>query len=144
MLGGGGPRVLRLAAREAEIIGLLPMMSARGRPIWREASDEATARKVAIVRAAAESRFDELELSVFVGDCGLVSTRTPGSRSLAAAAKSVAPRLIGGSPYLLFGTRLALREELLRRREATGISYYVISSRRMEEMAPLVDELAGR
>jgi probable F420-dependent oxidoreductase len=142
MIGGGGPRLLRLAAREAEIVGLAPKMSPRGWPTWQEASDHETARKVALLRDAAGDRFDQLELNIFVAGCGLIDGVRPGAVS--AAVKALPPRLIGGSPYLLYGTLARLREQLLRRREALGISYYGIRAQRMEEMAPLVEALAGR
>jgi probable F420-dependent oxidoreductase len=142
MIGGGGPRLLRLAAREAEIIGLAPKMSPRGWPIWHEASDRATAAKVAILRDAAGARFDQLELNIFVAGCGIIGA--PRRRTVSTAVKAIPPRLVGGSPYLLYGTLGRLREQLLRRREALGISYYGLRADRMEEMAPLVEALTGR
>ena len=55
LIGGGGPRMLRIAAREADIVGLLPQFNERGRPIFTQASEAETARKVEIVREAAGS-----------------------------------------------------------------------------------------
>jgi probable F420-dependent oxidoreductase len=39
LLGGGGPRMLRIAAREADIVGFVPQFSAAGRPIIRQATE---------------------------------------------------------------------------------------------------------
>jgi hypothetical protein len=56
----------------------------------------------------------------------------------------MAAPLVGGSPYVLYGTLERLREQLLRRRERLGISTYIWSARHAERMAPLVEALAGR
>jgi probable F420-dependent oxidoreductase len=52
-IGAGGPRMLKLAVREADIIGLSPGFNAHGRPIVRAATETATANKVALIRTAA-------------------------------------------------------------------------------------------
>ncbi len=143
VLGGGGRRMLRLAAREADIVGLLPQFDARGRPIVAQATEGATAAKVALVREAAGSRWGSFDLDVLVADAGLVdwSKHPVGSfRSLAAAAGAS----LVGTPYLLHGSLTRLETLLLRRREAWGLNSYTFPVRAMEVMAPLVERLAGR
>jgi probable F420-dependent oxidoreductase len=140
---GGRPRMLRLAAREADIVGLLPGFSARGRPLITEASETATAHKLAIVRDAAGDRFERLEINVWLGDAGLVGSGNSPVGSFLAAARW-APTAIYGSPYVLYGTLASCRERLLRRRDHLGISYYTIPAHAMESMAPLVQALSGR
>ncbi|MGH2385105.1 MAG: TIGR03621 family F420-dependent LLM class oxidoreductase, partial [Candidatus Limnocylindria bacterium] len=132
MLGGGGPRVLAVAAREAQIVSFVPQFSATGRPMARHATESALAKRVAQVRSAAGTRFDELELNIFVGDAGVVGGPQPLSSSLGALVKSAGPAIAGGSPYLLYGTIDQLREAMLRRRERTGVSSYGIPARVME------------
>ncbi len=145
LIGGGGPRMLRIAAREADIVGLLPQFNARGRPIFTQASERETARKVEILREAAGSTeaFERLELNVLVADGGVIGRSSPAGSALAAA-KALGPLAIGGSPYLLYGTAFQIRERLLRRRERLGISYYVLHRPLMEPMAPVIEALAGR
>ena len=143
MLAGGGPRLLRFAAREAQIVGLAPQMTVTGRPMLRQASDDAVARRVEIVRRAAVDRFEQLELNAFVADAGVVGSGQPLSATLAAFVKSAGPAAIGGSPYLLYGTIAQLREAMLRRRQRSAISSYGIPARAMEAFAPLVAELSG-
>ena len=53
MLGGGGPRMLRFAAREAQIVSFVPQFSTAGRPMMRHATETALAERVAQVRSAA-------------------------------------------------------------------------------------------
>lgn len=64
--------------------------------------------------------------------------------SIGAIAKSIGPRVVGGTPYVMYGTLTQLREQLERRRDQLGISYYVWRARLMEPMAPVVADLAGR
>jgi probable F420-dependent oxidoreductase len=144
MLAGGGPRLLRFAAREAQIVGLAPQMTPAGRPMLRLASDDALAGRVELIRAAAPERFEQLELNVFVADAGVVGSGQSLGANAAAVAKSAGPAVIGGSPYLLYGTAAQLRDSILRRRDRSGISSYGIPARAMEAFAPLVAELAGR
>lgn len=146
LIGGGGPRLLGIAARQADIVGLLTQFDARGRPMAGQATEARTVEKVAIVREAAGSReaFERLELNILVAAAGLVGSGASPVGSALAAVKAVAPKLVGGSPYLLHGTLGQVRDTLLRRRERMGLSYYVWSARVMEPMAPLVQALAGR
>jgi probable F420-dependent oxidoreductase len=143
MLGGGGPRMLRLAAREADIVSFVPQFNAAGRPIVRQATEGALVEKVATVRTAAGDRFDRLELNVFVAAAGMVGSGSSGAASVVAGGMAAAVGLVG-SPYALHGTRARLREILERRRERLGISFYGIPQPAMESMAPLVEDMTGR
>lgn len=142
-IGGGGPRMLKLAAREAEIVGLVPGFDAHGRMRFQDSTETATAKKIGLIREAAGDRFERLEINLWLGDAGLVGSGNPILGSVAAAARW-APTAIYGSPYVLYGTLKSTREQLLRRRDRLGISYYTVPGRAMESMAPLVDALTGR
>ena len=102
LIGGGGRRMLSIAAREADTVGLLAQFSRSGRSMLWQGTEAATAAKVAIVREAAGERFPHLELNVLVVDCGLVGGATSLGRSAATLAKSIAPAAVGGSPYVLY------------------------------------------
>jgi probable F420-dependent oxidoreductase len=143
MLGGGGPRVLRLAGRTADIVNFIPQFTAAGRPTLSQVTEGALDEKVAAVRDTAGARFDEIELGLFLGAAGMVGARTPVLPSLAAAGMTALGTLVR-SPYVLYGTRRGLRELLERRRERLGISAYGIPGPAMESLAPLVEDLAGR
>lgn len=143
VIGGGGPRMLRLAAGEADIVAMQPQFDGRGRPMLRQGTEAAVARKVAIVREAAGDRFERLELNVIVGDAGLIGGGAGPAASAVAAAKAAATGVIG-SPHVLYGTLAGLRRRLEERRERVGISSYALPLRAMESMAPLVEALAGR
>jgi probable F420-dependent oxidoreductase, MSMEG_2516 family len=142
-IGGGGLRMLRLAAREADIVGLLPGFNARGWPLFGQATEKATAQKIARVKEAAGDRFEHLEINVWISSAGLAGSGNSLLSSAAAAAMGAATAVYD-SPYVLYGPLGSVREKLQRRRDELGISYYTFPSRSMESMAPLVEALAGK
>jgi probable F420-dependent oxidoreductase len=142
-IGAGGPRMLRLAAHEAEIVGFIPQFTSGGRPKPTDATEAALARKVETVRSAAAERFASLELSIFCADAGMIGSGAGLPGSISSAMKGLAVAAIG-SPYLLYGTLGQLRERLQQRRDRLGISHYAIPGHAMEAMGPLVEALAGR
>jgi probable F420-dependent oxidoreductase len=143
LIGGGGPRILRFAAREAAVVGLLPQFNARGRPIVAQATDAATRAKATLVREAAGDRWASIDLNVLVFYAGLVGGREGPLTSARNAALASAASLVG-TPYVLHGTLGRARDILLRRRDAWGLNSYTFASGSMESMAPLVETLAGR
>ena len=142
MVGGGGPRVLRLAAREADIVTFSPQFSTSGRPRLDTMTEKALTERVMGVRAAAGDRIDRLELNVFVFDAAV----TDRPRSLMAAVSAQLRRAANGiarNPFVLYGSRSSLRELLIERRERLGISYISVPGNAMRDFAPIVAELRG-
>jgi probable F420-dependent oxidoreductase len=142
IIGGGGPRMLRFAAREADVVGLLPQFDPRGRPIVAQATDSATRTKATLVREAAGDRWGSLDLNVLVFYAGLVGGREGVLASARNAAFAGAVSLVG-TPYVLHGTPARVRDILLRRRDAWGLNSYTFSAGSMESMAPIVEALTG-
>lgn len=131
LVAAGGPRALAVAAREADIVALA------SRPDEPEA---AVGERVARLREAAADRFDELELNLNLGVVGdLVHPFLQARFGLDAdqLARS-------GSPSVLRGSADRMAEELLRRREALGVSYYCVGDLFLDTVAPVVALLAGR
>ena len=60
LIGGGGKRILSMAGREAQVVGLAPRQLAEQRVDPRSITWDATAEKIAWARAAAGDRADEL------------------------------------------------------------------------------------
>lgn len=142
VIGGGGPRMMRIAAREADIVSFIPQMSPQGRPRVSEATTAATAVKVERLRKAAGARFDRLELCAWVAHVNVADARRPLD-ALGAGIEALVTGLIG-TPYVLAGGRAAIREQLLRYRERLGITYWTIPAEGMEAFAPIARDLAGR
>jgi probable F420-dependent oxidoreductase len=147
MIGGGGRRVLSLAAREADIVAFNPRTGAGGEYEFASLMPSATDEKVGWVRVASGDRFAELELCALVG----VVAVTDAPRE--AAAKATQSPLIAGamtpdellaSPHALFGDHSRMVDELQVRREHYGFSYIVCFSDAVDDLAPVVAILTGR
>lgn len=144
LIGGGGRRVLTLAGREADMVGLnISLTSGR---IDETAGPTSTAastdQKVAWVREAAGDRFPEIELHTRIH----LAMVTDDRESLAVAfgpALGLTPEEAKESPHALAGTLDELVEQCIDRRERWGISAIGFSADVMETMAPLVARLAG-
>ncbi|MFQ5557168.1 MAG: TIGR03621 family F420-dependent LLM class oxidoreductase [Acidimicrobiales bacterium] len=144
LVAGGGAKVLALAARSADIVGVNPglgvgVIDARVGPT---ATAAATDDKIAVIKDAAGARFDSLELQTRVH----IATIDPDREALAAA---LAPALgLDGadalaSPHALVGTVAQCVDTIGRWRDRWGISYITIGGDAMETMAPVVQRLSG-
>jgi probable F420-dependent oxidoreductase len=145
LIGGGGRRVLSIAARRADIVGVNPNLKAGeiGPDAIADAMAGPTDQKVAWVREAAGDRFDDLELNVL----SFVSTITDDSAGFAegvAGMFGADPQEVLDAPTVVAGSVAELSERLEARRDRWGFSYYVFQAEAAEGMAPLVAELAGR
>src|SRR5882672_9374010 len=141
LIAAGGPQILELAGREAEIVAVIPP-GAGGRPAAPD--DVATSgvlRQIDIVRTAAGARFDQIELSCFV-DVILTDDREKTIAELVEKSK-VDPAVLGSSVYRGIGTLDQVREHIARVRRETGITYFCLRGPHAEELAPVVRDLSG-
>ena len=118
LMGARGPRMLRLAAREADIIGVM-------------GSDADAAEGMEIVRAAAGERFAHLEFNALY-----LRVQVDGQPAQSGTEFS---HLAG-----LFGSRSEIIEYLQRRRETLEVSYIAVIGTAIGAFAPVVAELAGK
>jgi probable F420-dependent oxidoreductase len=144
VIGGGGRRVLALAAREADIVGVNPNLAAGviGPEVLEGTTPAAYDRRLEWVRAAAGERFGDLELQCLTFVVQIVPDREEAVARLAGAL-SVAEEHIAGTPIALIGTTEEIAETLRARRERFGFSYVVVHEAEMEAFAPVVAELGG-
>lgn len=141
LIAAGGPQMLELAAREAEIVAIIPP----GVGLRALAPDDVSAttvrEQIEIVRAAAGRRADDLELSCFV-DVTLTDDRERTIRDMAEQAK-VDPEVLRSSMYRGIGTLDQVREHIANVRREVGITYFCLRGPHVEELAPVVKDLAG-
>lgn len=142
MIGGGGPRILRFAARHADIIAFNPRFDPNGQPVVSDLTTGETQRKLARLRADPGARLDRVELNVFIIGAGVTDEPRSLVEALATRLKGAAAHLID-SPYFLYGSIADLKRQLLERRERLGITYLGLPESAMEPFAPLVRELRG-
>jgi len=145
MIGGGSPRILRLAGRKADIVSFNFNNRAGviGPDGVRSSSEEETKRKVGWVREGAGDRFDELELEIGAYFTFVMDDPGPVLKGMAGSF-GYSEDEMRRHPHALFGSVDTVCEELERRRELFGISYVTIGDNAMEAFAPVVARLSGK
>jgi probable F420-dependent oxidoreductase len=144
LVGGGGQKLLTLAGREADIVGINPILHAGviGAEAARDTLGDSTARKIGWVRDGAGDRFDDLELQIRY----FVAAITDDVRGLAEALApgfGVTPDEALSSGSVLAGSVDEVCDTLVARREEWGVSYVVFGDDQYEQFAPVVGRLAG-
>ena len=144
-IGGGGRKVLDLAAKYADIVGVNPNLSfgAVGVELLLEAAPERFDEKVAHVNERLDyyGRSAELQCLSFV--CEVVEDRKAWITD-AATAFSVDAEAVSKLPIVLVGSVEQLIDQLETSRERYGFSYWVIHQKEFEAFAPVVEALSGR
>jgi len=141
LIAAGGPRILELAGREADIVAVIPY-GAGARPTGPDdVSYEAARAQIARVRDAAGDRFGEIELSQFL-DVTLTDDRESTIAERAEKAKAD-PNVLRRSIYAGIGTLEQVRDHIKEVRRRLGITYFCLRGPHVEELAPIVKELAG-
>jgi probable F420-dependent oxidoreductase len=150
LLGGGSKRMLSIAAREANIVGINVRTTAEGDLDLSSITPEATEQKIAWVREAAGERFQELELNVLAFVMVTDQRRQAAEQTLREFEMPADEASIDGilaSPTFLFGTVEQIVEDLQARRQQFGISYIAvgdfIQADVMQRFAPVIARLAG-
>ena len=143
-VGGGGRKVLEVAARHADVIHLNPALPAgvidhRAGPT---ATAAATDRKLSWIRAVAGERFAELEIGVRI-HLAIVTDEREELYEALAGGFGLTPEEAKGSPHALCGTVEQIADDILERRERFGISNIGISASSIDDLAPVIDRLAG-
>lgn len=145
LIGGGGKRVLSIAAREADIVGVNASMHAGvvGPDAIASMTADSVDDKVAIVRAAAGPRLADIEMNVRVFMVQVTEHREATIAGIAGAL-GVQADMVETTPFALVGPPSKLVEDLLERRERWGFSYIIVGGGDVEAFAPVVAELSGR
>jgi probable F420-dependent oxidoreductase len=144
LIGGGGKRVLSIAARQADIIGINGTLAAGviGPEAIATMTADAVDTKIEIVHAAAGHRLDDIELNIRAFMVRVTDDRDTAIQQVADFVQ-VDPALVVESPFALVGTPAQMVDDLLRRRERWGFSYVIVGADDVESFAPVVAELAG-
>ncbi len=140
MIGGGGARVLRLAARQADIVSFAPSLNASGRPRPRSLTLGGLRERVERFDRQARSR--DVEKNIWLFDAGVSDNARTLRRAIGTRLKGAGVALLR-SPFFLYGSRASLRDRIRAMRDALGVSYISIPGQAMDEFAPIVQELRG-
>ncbi len=127
LVAGAGERMLKLAAREADIIAIGSKISTQG----LDPTDAPLEQKIAWIKEAAGKRFADLELSQTVYDLVITDSEAAILQH-------------GGGPPIpkrSMSTDQAVAQ-LLEQRDRYGFSYIQVYEGQMENFAPVVSRLA--
>ncbi|MBM3659642.1 MAG: TIGR03621 family F420-dependent LLM class oxidoreductase [Actinobacteria bacterium] len=145
VIGGGGQKVLTLAAQTADIVGInanLRSGSANDPSTAPSMNPANTDDKLRWVREAAGDRYADLEIQAFAGFAMITDDARPIAEGMAGVFEAT-PDEVLDSPVGLVGTVDEICESLERRRERWDMSYHVIPIEQMDACAPVVARLAG-
>ncbi len=145
LVGGGGPRVLSIAAREADIVGINGNLAAGviGPAAIASMTAAAVDDKIETVVAAAGARLPEIEFNVRAFLVRVTDDRHAATQQIADFVQ-VDPAMVRDTPFVLIGTPEQIAEDLLHRRERWGFSYVIVGGEDVQPFAPVVAALAGK
>jgi probable F420-dependent oxidoreductase len=147
LIGGGGQKILTMAAQKANIVGVNPKIV--GRSInpksMATAAAEAVDEKVGWIReaAAAAGTSDKIELQLqFFAT--VVTDDKMGVCEKFAPAFGLPVEVVANAPFFAIGTLAEIKDNILMMRERWGISYFCCQNDGTKQLAPIVAELAGK
>jgi len=150
LIGGGGARILGVAARHADIIGVHPRLDAPeiGTGVVAELAMASIASKVATVRDALQAAGrspESVELQFTIYDCRITDQTgsATGDGSTFARLLRADPDLAAGSPAVLVGSLSACVDRLEELRGHLGFNVIKLSGP-PQDTAPIVRALSGR
>ena len=142
MIGGGRPRVLSIAATQADIVNINTLRD-------DGSADEVISEKIGWIAAAAGERMASIELAMSVpivaGGPGAPTTELERAVAGDPFARRLASRMsieaLAGSALTLAGTTSAIVERLQKWRDQHGVTYYVVPAGAADVMAPVLAKL---
>jgi probable F420-dependent oxidoreductase len=145
VIGGGGRKMLELAAREADTINVNFNLR-EGRPGNSTAQTglaAVTDEKLRWIREAAGDRFEAIELGVWILRASVTDDRDVVAQAFAPRT-GIEPKDLLEVPHFMIGTIDQIVEDLQKRRERYGISHVVVPGDAADDLAPVVKRLDGK
>lgn len=150
--GGGGPKMLRLAAKHADVISVVPVTSKNGKGLLSSITLDKTLEKVKVIQEAAGERFADIELNWAITAVVITDDREKTAEmALSAIDRGLHPDLeldaqltvedILTSPYVAIGSYEQIAEQIREVRRQTGMSYVGVFPTQMDAFAPVLDLL---
>ncbi len=144
LVGAGGPRMLRIAARHADVVGLLPapIKGSEDRDDPGDRLPAALDGKIAVLRSAAGDRFPHLELSAFATFI-ITGHRRAATEDLIAGRgwTGIDAEAVWEMPTIFIGSVTQIREDLRARRERFGLSYLIAPDSALPVLAEIIGGL---
>jgi probable F420-dependent oxidoreductase len=154
MIGGGGRKLLSVAARQADIVQLMPSNRGGGTGLDpSQFSADAIEEKIGWIHDAAGSRIDEIELSAQLLECVVTDRPAEHLSDFADRIRTVTERMGGAridlgeddlrrSPIVAVGSLDEVCERLIDTRDRYGITYFAAPiDAKPEVLGPVIEAL---
>jgi probable F420-dependent oxidoreductase len=141
IIGGGGRRVLGLAAREADIVSISNVPFVESNDAGLSPHEEAR-RRIGYVQAAAPERFDTLEVESSPYFTEITDDQDSALAELASKTQ-IPTEVLRDHPNVLIGSPATVADVLLSRRDELGVNYVTVQQSQAEAFAPVVSRLRG-
>ena len=145
LIGGNGDKVLRIAAREADIVGFTGFVMRGGSPVLNSITGEGIAERVDYVRREAGDRADDIELNALIQRVEITDDAEKAAAELVERwdMEGFEVEHAMASPFMYFGTVDEIADEVRTHRKNLGISYWVTGSQSGPDFAKVVEKLRG-
>jgi probable F420-dependent oxidoreductase len=147
-IGGGSPKLLRLAAQNAQIVGIAPRVRPDGTADVMGCTLAGSEKKIAIIRGAAGPNFEQLEINTYPSFSAKVTDQArPAAREVADRIRrrygiDFSEHDILESPHVFIGSVDGLVEKFRILRERLGISHIFVGED-YRDFGPVVERLSG-
>jgi probable F420-dependent oxidoreductase len=143
MIAGAGPRIMRFAAQNADIINIAPRPPILGpTPAGSIGFGMTMADEIALIKEAAGDRYDDLELCVFAQAANVTDDEEAGLDKIAKDLNTTREAAFE-MPATLVGSTDRIVERILAHRDNYDISYRIVPFYAMDAFAPVVAKLRG-
>ena len=142
-IGGGGRRILGIAGREADIIGVHVRFGPDGALDSVDTIRAEMDKKIGWIRDGAGERFDQIELALLLFAAKVVDS-TAAQRDeyeRIAQANEMSFEAVAASPYFLIGSEDELVAQIQSLRETFGITHFTVVAGDADGFAPVVRRL---
>jgi alkanesulfonate monooxygenase SsuD/methylene tetrahydromethanopterin reductase-like flavin-dependent oxidoreductase (luciferase family) len=135
MIGAGGKRMLRLAARYADIVNIIPPWPGSWGKAIEDQTIEGIIRKINIVKRAAEDFGRDpsvIEFQLYIPWNEMTDSSKRIQERIDGISKELGIRsdAVVKSEYVLFGSSSFVKDRIKRLVEGTGVSYFLLDIRR--------------
>jgi probable F420-dependent oxidoreductase len=144
LIGAGGKRMLGIAARVADIVGVNGTLTtgAVTPEMLATMTGAAVTEKVGWVREAAGDRLANIELNIRTFFVKVTDDRLHAADQVGGFVGWPGEEVLQ-SPFAIIGTTKQIADDLRERRDRLGFSYIVVGQGDIDDVAPVVAELAG-
>lgn len=142
-IGGGGKRILGIAGREADIIGVHVRFGPEGALDTVDTIHAEMVKKIGWIRDGAGERFDQLEFALLVFAARVVESAAEQRSTYESLSEElgISVEAVEASPYYLVGTVDQLTEQIQGLRETFGITHFTVTPGDVDGFASVVQRL---